>query len=316
MIAIFSEPKLLPKSVFQRLSLAMVSQEAKTIVCPETSPFVSQTALVTGATNGIGKEIARGLLTRGIRTILLGRSEDKLTEVEKEFISNGIKKELILRFKADLSDLDSLKNREKEINTILGGNKISILVENAGVWPVKYEETKQNFEIAFGTNVLGHQVLRNLLTKNFLSKNPRIVITTGDIYILKKKATKDLTYSGYYGGMKAYCQSKLGNIWIAKELQNQNPNYTVCIVHPGVVSSGLVESGKIGKYFKSKIMLDPKRGAQTSLYVATQPDVKKGGYYHNCLGLCEFPEGDPANNISEAKDFWNLTEEIAQKYIR
>jgi NAD(P)-dependent dehydrogenase (short-subunit alcohol dehydrogenase family) len=142
-------------------------------------------ALITGSTGGIGKETARGLLERGIKTILTARDPKKLEELKKDFLKGGIPEDLLLGICLDLSDLDTLKNISEKLSYLLKGEKISILIENAGVWPTSYSTTKQGYEIAFGTNVLGHFVLRkNLLLSNILSSNARIVILTGDIYIL------------------------------------------------------------------------------------------------------------------------------------
>jgi len=105
--------------------------------------------------------------------------------------------------------------------------------------------------------------------------------------------------------MKAYCQSKLGNIWVARELQKRYSEFEVCIVHPGVISSGLGGAGRIGKFFKSLIMLDTKQGSQMSLFCTTQKDISKGMYYHNAIGIAEYPEGDPAISDDKSKDYYD-----------
>jgi len=305
------KPTELPRSSISRLSLAMVGQLSNRITCPMETDLKGKIALITGSTGGIGKETARGLLLRGIKTILTARDPKKLGELKNDFLRDGIPEDLLLGICLDLSDLDTLKNISEKLSYLLKGEKISILIENAGVWPTSYSTTKQGYEIAFGTNVLGHFVLRkNLLLSNILSSNARIVILTGDIYILEKDSLWDLKYSSPFGGVKAYCQSKLGNIWVASELQKKYPELTVSIVHPGVISSGLGGAGRIGKFFKSFIMLDTKQGSQMSLYCATQNDIQKGMYYHNAIGPAEFPEGDPALQEDKAKEYFERLDSL------
>ena len=302
----------LPKSTLSRLWLAMIGQRTNRIECPMETDMKGRFALVTGATRGVGRETARGLLQRGIQTILTARDFGKLEQLKREFLKEGFPESLLHGACLDLSDLDSLRDIETQLSKILQGGKISILIENAGVWPKRFETSKQGYEIAFATNVLGHFVLRKrLLSAQLLATDARIVIVTGDIYILEKESRWDLKYQNAQGGMKAYCQSKLGNIWVAKELQRQYPEMTVAVVHPGVIASELVNSGKVGAVFKSLLMIDTAQGAQMSLYCATQNDIARGGYYHNAVGLAEFPKGDPAAHIEASVAYFASIDRLA-----
>ncbi|MDX1961258.1 MAG: SDR family NAD(P)-dependent oxidoreductase [Leptospiraceae bacterium] len=290
---------------------AIIGQKKKNPVCPIETNVKGKLALITGATSGIGKETARGLLKRGVRTILSARNETKLNELVNEFQAEGITKEMLYTVTFDLGDLKSLDTLESQLEKQIKNEKIEILIENAGVWPKNFETTKQNFEIAFGTNVLGHFALRKILQKKFLSNTAKVVIVTGDIYILEKECTGELKYSGPIGGIKAYCQSKLGNIWIGLELQRRFPDLNVTIVHPGVIATNLGDSGELGMKFKSLFMLSPIEGSQTSLYCATQNTIK-GGYYHNTFGLSSFLVGDPAIKMRDANLLWEKLEKILE----
>lgn len=300
---------VLPISVFSRLKLGILNQRQTLQRCPMETDVRGKVAFITGATNGIGKETALGLLNRGIKTILSGRSETKLNQLVQEFTAKGIDPELMETLVIDLADLRSLD----QISSKIKFAPIDILIENAGIWPQKYHQTKQGFEIAFGTNVFGHFFLRNELQKSLLSPNAKIIILTGDIYIMESESKTDLMYYGPYGGMKAYCQSKLGNVWVGLELQRRFPNYHVNIVHPGVIATSLGSSGEIGKKIKSLFLLSPEEGAQTSLFCATQTTVS-GGYYHNTQGLSHFSTKDPASNMEKAKEYWDKLEALSTKF--
>ena len=127
---------------------------------------------------------------------------------------------------------------------------MDLLVENAGIWPQRYAQTRQGHEIAFGVNVLAHFVLRSELGAAGALGATRIVMLTGDIYILASACTPDYRWSGRVGGLRAYCRSKLGNLWIAAGLVERSPGLEVRVVHPGVVATGLGgDVGTLGALF-------------------------------------------------------------------
>ncbi|MCB1325707.1 MAG: SDR family NAD(P)-dependent oxidoreductase [Spirochaetales bacterium] len=303
---------LLPSSTVARLKLCLTNQARRNIQCPHDNQIGAKLALVTGATSGIGREIASGLLERGIGTILAGRSPEKLEAVRQEFCERGIEKSLIRTVAFDLSDLESVAAGVTAIEQMIGSQNIEVLLENAGVWPRRYSETQQGFEIAVGTNVLGHFALRSGLERaGLLATAARIVILTGDIYASARECTLHYRYRGPLGGMRAYSRSKLGNIWIARELQRHRPEYTVVAVHPGVVATNLGGSGRVGRKLKSLLMIPPVAGSQMPLYCATRTDIVKGGYYLNTRGLCRFPPDDPAIDEWQSLRFWHEVESIA-----
>jgi NAD(P)-dependent dehydrogenase (short-subunit alcohol dehydrogenase family) len=190
------------------------------------------------------------------------------------------------------------------------GRPLSVLVENAGIWPQRYAETRQGFEIAFGVNVLAHFALRRALTGAGLLRSARVVMLTGDIYIFQSECTPDSRWSGPLGGMLAYCRSKLGNLWIGAELARRAPALEVAVVHPGVVATNLGgDAGALGKRVKRLIMIPPELGAQTPLYCATQPGLESGGYWHNAHGRMRLAANDPARDVASAARLFDFCEE-------
>lgn len=73
-------------------------------------------------------------------------------------------------------------------------------MENAGVWPRSYATTRQGHEIAFGVNVLAHFVLCRELAAAAVLDATRVVVLTGDIYILGSACTPDFPWHGAIGG--------------------------------------------------------------------------------------------------------------------
>jgi NAD(P)-dependent dehydrogenase (short-subunit alcohol dehydrogenase family) len=293
---------------------ASIGQARRTPRCPVNPRLDGMLALVTGATGGIGVEIARGLAARGATLILPCRSPAKGNALRALLgaTPGGVAPQLVAM---DLEDLESVRSAAREIARLCAGRRIELLVENAGVWPARPRATKQGHEIAFGVNVLAHFELRRQLARaGALADAARVVMLTGDIYILESACTPDYRWSGRLGGMRAYCRSKLGNLWIAAELLQRQPQRSVYVVHPGVVATGLGgEVGALGQRIKRSIMLSPEQGAQMPLVCATQPGLVNGGYYHNAHGLMRLDPSDPARDARAAAGLWELCESLTRE---
>lgn len=295
----------------RRMLTASFGQARRTPRCPELPRLDGRLALVTGATGGIGLEIARGLARRGAELILPCRNPAKGAALLERLRADGAKRSELVAM--DLEDLESVRAGARAIEGLCAGRPIDLLVENAGVWPSRYARTRQGHEIAFGVNVLAHFDLRRQLTASgALAPGARVVVLTGDIYILESTCTPDSIWSGRNGGMRAYCRSKLGNLWIAAELLRRQPGLEVYVVHPGVVATNLGgRMGAFGDAFKRLVMIPPELGAQMPLVCATQPGLANGGYYHNVLGRMRLSERDPARNARAAAALWETCEALA-----
>lgn len=303
-----------------RLWQCFYQQQAKMRYCPPTPRLDGKTALVTGATSGIGRETARGLLERGAHVILACRNIEKAVAQKAEFAACGFEPSAITLVQCDLSDLQSVQAVIDEITHLPNLPPISLLVENAGVMATDYAVSPQGHEISFATNVLGHFALRaGLLAQGRLAPNARIIIVTGDIYVLSKNCSPDYVWRGRLGGLQAHCRSKLGNFWIGRELQRRYPSLSVFMVHPGVVTTNL---GR-GTHSDSKptriwdgFAVTPEMGAQTLLLCASQPDVCHGSYYHNVHGEAELANDDPAMNDIAACALWERCLQLSGTIMR
>ena len=281
--------------------------------CPDVPLLEGKTALVTGPTSGIGRATVEGLLTRGAHVVLAGRSCMKLRALITSLEAEGYDRQRFTPMLCDLGDLDSVAVAVQEINKIFRRKSLDVLIENAGIMPTKYAETRQGHEISFGTNVLGHFALRAGLLRGCLSEKARVIVLTGDIYIFSKTCSTDFRWYTPLGGVSAYNRSKLGNFWVARELQRRYPRLNVFVVHPGVVATNLGAGGAVTQAMKRRLFIDPVAGAQTSLICATQPDLAHGSYYHNVFGEAELTNADPAMNDWEARQFWNTCARLSER---
>jgi NAD(P)-dependent dehydrogenase (short-subunit alcohol dehydrogenase family) len=302
-----------PPSVLRRLLGAMWRQSARSAVCPDEPRLDGKIALVSGGGRGVGLATSRGLAARGAEVIAASRGEDAgrqaAIEIEGAFHTPTHFVSL------DLADLRRMPKTLDDIEATLAGRRIDILVENAGLWPTRHRLSAQGFEIAFATNVLGHHALAcGAIERGLLSEDARVVIVTGDIYILSDSCSADYAYRGAIGGQLAYCRSKLGNLWFAQELARRHPRLRVHAVHPGVIASELggTNAGLVG-FIKRALMLSIDQGAETSIFCATQPNLPSGSYYHNVLGRVELDPKDPAADTTKARELWELVELCAEQ---
>lgn len=296
-----------------RLTSSIFRQAARTPICPDTPRLDGRLAVVTGGNAGIGLEISRGLARRGAEVIIAAR-----TKSTAQAACTSIAQEtgaMLHHVPLDLTNLETVSRGAEGLRNVARGRPVDILVANAGIWPTEYAKSAQGHEIAFAVNTLGHHLLvRRLLGQGSLTDG-RVVVLTGDIYIRASDCTSDFTYEGKGGGALAYSRSKLGNLWFAAELQRRFPEIEVYSVHPGVIASNLGgEATGFAAKMRDAMLLDVKAGAQMPLICATQPNLVRGGYYHNTCGLMKLPEGDPAADTQKAAALWSRLEELSAQF--
>jgi NAD(P)-dependent dehydrogenase (short-subunit alcohol dehydrogenase family) len=268
---------------------------------------------VTGGNAGIGFETSRGLLIRGANVVVASRNRLKAEEACNRLCREAnVSAARATPLTVDLADLTSVRPAVDALEGATGGRPVDVLIQNAGIWPQRFSLSAQGHEIAFATNVLGHFALTRELERRGLLGRARVVVVTGDIYTRARECSADFRYRGRRGGQDAYCRSKLGNLWFARELARRTPDLTVITVHPGVVNSNLV-AGFEG--IKRLLLLDCAAGAQASLLAASQPDLPTGSYIHNTLGLAEFSTDDPAADDASARDLWELCGSLARPFL-
>lgn len=239
--------------------------------------------LVTGANTGIGKETVRALAASGARVYLACRSESKTTPVIEELRQENPAADL--RFlQLDLGDLDSVRACAKEF--LATGDPLHILINNAGLAGQR-GQTKSGFELAFGTNHLGHFLLTDLLLERLRESAPARVVTVSSMshydadgidFDAVCRPTKSMT------GLPEYSVSKLANLLFTEELARrlEGTGVTTYALHPGVIASDVWRG--VPWPFRSVMKLFMKSvqdGAKTTLYCATSPEVadESGHYY-------------------------------------
>ena len=244
-------------------------------------------AVVTGATSGIGREVALGLARQGATTVVVGRGTDRASRTAAE-ISRVSGNPRVESLRVD--DLAVLAN-VRELSAVLLDRYpvIHVLVNNAGAYFRRREETPDGLERTFALNVLAPYVLTTLLAPRMISSAPaRIVNVSSAAHRSAKVDFSDLQFARRFSGFTVYGSSKLELIWLTREFARrlQGRGVTVNAVHPGYVRSGFGLNNGGGTAFAMRILgrlfgRSVVRGADTPIFVASAPELATatGGYY-------------------------------------
>jgi NAD(P)-dependent dehydrogenase (short-subunit alcohol dehydrogenase family) len=235
--------------------------------------------LVTGANTGIGKWTAIGLAQLGASVTIHARSPQKGRAAQEEVKAKSGRSDVDLLL-ADFSALDSVRGLAREV--LERYDRIDVLVNNAGLIAGKRAVTADGFELTFAVNHLAPFLLTNLLLDRMVSSAPaRIVNVASRAHLRAALDFEDLDVRSGYDGMDAYSRSKLANVLFTRELARRlaGSGVTANCLHPGVVRSDFGSGGELGGVLgigwavMQPFLLSPRQGADTSIYLASSPDV-------------------------------------------
>ena len=256
-----------------------------------------RTAVITGASSGIGLEIARVLASRGAHLVLACRdvrrgraAADRIGVKLADTASNpgGVSADVV---ELDLSSLASVRSAAAVIRAAYP--RLDLLINNAGVMEVPYQRTPDGFELTFATNHLGHFALTGLLLDALLTvPGSRIVTMSSQGHVDGVMNFADLQSEQSYDPAGAYHQSKLANLLFTYELDRRLRSAGVATLavgaHPGVVYTDLF---KHRSPFQ-QLLISPRarpinfwavqsveQGALPALRAATDRSAEGGEYY-------------------------------------
>ncbi|KAF8158889.1 hypothetical protein K438DRAFT_1731914 [Mycena galopus ATCC 62051] len=280
--------------------------------------LTGQVIIVTGGNSGLGKETVKALLAHNAKVYIATRSEEKAKDAIKDLKSQtGKEAELLL---VDLADLHSIKRAAEEFSK--RESRLDVLFNNGGVmFPPISQLTTQEFDLQFGTNVLGHFYLTKLLLPILLAtatpENPARVINTSSLASLPVNTVnfntlKDSPARKKLGANKLYGQSKLGNVLFSNELSRRYADQNIVSVslNPGNIKTelqrhvpGLVRS------MMNIVLYPAPYGALTQLWAGTTDEGKTlGGKY--LIPWARVGKANPAALDPETgKALWTWLEE-------
>jgi len=256
----------------------------------EPQTMRGKVVVITGGNAGIGKEAAVGLAALGATVVFTSRNPDRGADALREIQGRGESEEVHC-LPLDLASAASIKAFAAEL---LGRfDRLDVLINNAGLILSERSETAEGFEMTFAVNHLGPFMLTALLLERLKASAPaRIINVSSDAHRAAVKGIDfdDLQANRSYGSFRAYSQSKLANVLFTRELARrlEGCGVTVNALHPGLVRSRFAGDGDVrglmGAAFGMiswAFGLSPARGAQTSIWLASAPEVagRSGGYF-------------------------------------
>lgn len=273
---------------------------------PTSTDLRGKIMLVSGATGGIGRVAAARLAQRGAQVTIIGRDPERTARVAGEIGAAG-------HLLGDLSQPGEVRRVAAEFAA--SHDRLDVLLNNAGAFYNKRQETPDGLEMTWALNHLSYFLLTQELLPLLRAAGPaRIVNVSSAAHVGARIHWDDPEFRRGYSGWAAYGQSKLANVLFTRELAHrlQGSQVTANALHPGMVATGF---GHNNSKMMSRVfqLIRPfskteEQGAQTSIYLAGSPEVQgvSGRYFSNER---EVQPAAQALDDAAALRLWQLSEE-------
>ncbi|HEY6581020.1 MAG TPA: SDR family NAD(P)-dependent oxidoreductase [Rubrobacter sp.] len=225
------------------------------------------TVLVTGATDGLGRRVARKLAAKGARVLLHGRNPERLEAALEEVRGQKGGGEAG-SYLADLSSLAAVRGLAERI--LSDEEHLDVLVNNAGIISRRRRVSEDGVELTFAVNYLSHFLLTGLLMPLLRDSVPARIVNVASAGQSPLDFSNPMLERGY-DAMKAYSQSKLAQIMFTFELakRQQNTGVTVNALHPASLMDTKMVQDTFG-YTMSTV----EEGAEAVVRLAVSPEVE------------------------------------------
>jgi NAD(P)-dependent dehydrogenase (short-subunit alcohol dehydrogenase family) len=277
-----------------------------------------RTAVITGASSGIGKAAAKALVAQGWRVIGIGRDPARSAAAEAEIRATSTRAAFEM-LRADLSLMSEAARAAREIAERT--ERIDALLNNAGGVNNQLIMTSEGFEATFAGNHLGHFVLTTRLLP--LLKATASVSAPGAVRIVNVSSSghersppmdwSDLQRLRNFSTGGVYTNAKLANVLFARALAKRLAvdGIVAHAMHPGVVGSNFVSHAEesMQRYMATLRMITPEEGADTLVWLATSDEAGRttGGYWHQRKPV---PSSVAAQDEAAAERLWSESEAL------
>lgn len=251
---------------------------------PQDIPdLTGRRAVVTGANAGLGLRIATGLAAHGAEVVLACRSTDK-ADAAAALLRSEVPGAVVSVGQLDLADLESVH----AFAAALSGDRLDLLVNNAGLMAVDESRTAQGFEMQFGVNHLGHFVLTGLLLPRLLATPGSRVGTMSSMGHRGARSEPNPGLERPYDRWQSYFSSKLANLLFTAALQSRlttaGAGTLAVAAHPGASRTDLGTEGTSLSnrgipYFTPLLAQSAEYGARPILRALTDPGVRGGEFF-------------------------------------
>ena len=268
---------------------------------------MSKNVLITGATDGIGKQAAIDLAKMDYHVIVHGRAEESVNQTIKD-IGEETGKDDLKGFSGDFESLSQVRELAQKINQSY--DHLDILVNNAGIFQTEKQTTEDGFEKTFQVNYLSHYLFTRLLKSLLLKSDNARVVNVSSMVHATAIDFENLQGEQNFVGSKAYGISKLCNVLFTYKLarETEKENLTSNCLHPGVISTKLLKQnyGDIGNAVQE--------GSDNIVYAATSEklDGISGKYFVN-----KMPQSSATISYEPGVQdtLWKVSEEMVSDYL-
>lgn len=276
-----------------------------------------KTAVITGASAGIGKASAAELGRQGWRIIGVGRNPQRCDEARAELEGQGVAIDFLC---ADFDSMGQVKRVAEEIAGLT--ERIEVLVNNAGGVRDKRYETVDGLEATFAANhlapfLLTRELLPILRTTASEEGEARVIAVSSSAHeYMPAMNFADLQFEKNFSTGAAYCQAKLANLLFSREMSRRHAGDGIVAqtMHPGIIASNFYSYGdeSMKSHLKDKGGNPPEHAARTIAWMATAPECGEPGgrYFHDCAEAEAKPQ---ALDDEAAKRLWEESEAILQR---
>ena len=257
--------------------------------------------LITGSTDGIGRQTAVELAIQGATVLVHGRDASRGKAVVEEIQSSTGNRNVDL-FIADFSSMEQVRKLAAEVCSRY--DRLDVLLNNAGLFMNERTLTEDGFEMTYAVNHLAPFLLTNLLLDLLKKSAPARIITVssqahtrGRIDFENLQAEKN--FSAYY----AYALSKLANVLFSNQLARQleGTGVTSNTLHPGIVGTKLLRTGF---NIEGTSTAD---GAETLVYLASAPEAEgmTGRYFQDKTAV---PSSPATYDVDLQQQLWTISQ--------
>ncbi len=258
---------------------------------------MKRTILITGSTDGIGKQTAFRLAQLGNQIIMHGRNTSKGHEL-RDALRKGTRNNKIEYINADLTSFSDIEGMVE----ILVNKKMvpDIIINNAGVFQTNLElVTDHKIEKTFMINYLAPFYLTYLLVPIMEEHNKQVIVNVSSMIHASNIDLNEIVKPTNFSGSKAYGASKLCNILFTKKMAREQPRLKINAVHPGVIDTKLLRNGWGGGGS------DVNAGADQLVFAALELPAGTTGKYFEYSNEAEPAEA--ANDLKLQDDLYNLS---------
>jgi NAD(P)-dependent dehydrogenase (short-subunit alcohol dehydrogenase family) len=267
--------------------------------------------MITGANSGIGKATALALAEMGVTIVMVCRNKERGESAQQDIIEKTGNKNINLLI-CDLSSQEQIRNLVLEFKQKYQG--LHVLINNAGIVLSKRQLSVDGIEMNIAVNYLAPFLLTNLLIDILKKSAPsRIINVSSGVHKMASMDFDDLQGENKkYGAFKNYGVPKLAITLFTYELSRklERTGVTVNTVHPGVVRSNLGRDlPAISRGFQKTFFKSPRKGAATSIHLASSPDVEgiTGKYF---VKKQPKKSSDESYNEEYAQKLWEISAEM------